>query len=212
MWSCELPSFGTGQKLKKIFSLPHIKKTTYGVCYFISSLVLNKVMVLMDAFQLKTTLISSILALLVGSLIYHIIKKKTQHVRNNNTKICTAPQAAGAWPFIGHMHLFLDHQKLTHKTLGLVADKHGPIFTITLGSYKVLVLSSCDMAKECFTLHDKAFSTRPCVASSKLMGYNYAMFWLHSLWSLLAWDEEVGYNWASVKPPPWTSQEYKSMS
>ncbi|KHN42045.1 Cytochrome P450 82C4 [Glycine soja] len=57
-----------------------------------------------------------------------------------------------------------------------MAEKHGPIFTIKLGSYKVLVLSSWEMAKECFTVHDKAFSTRPCVAASKLMGYNYAMF------------------------------------
>ncbi|KAG4386506.1 hypothetical protein GLYMA_11G059950v4 [Glycine max] len=67
-------------------------------------------------------------------------------------------------------------QQLTHKTLGTMADKHGPIFTIKLGSYKVLVLSSLEMAKECFTVHDKAFSTRPCVTASKLMTYNSAMF------------------------------------
>lgn len=124
----------------------------------------------MDSFQLKT-LISSILPLLICALIYHL--KKT---RSCNTKICsTVPQAGGAWPIIGHMHLFGSHQ-LTHKTLGMMADKHGPIFTITLGSYKVLVLSSWEMVKECFTVHDKAFSTRPCVAASKLMGYDCAMF------------------------------------
>ncbi|XP_027359631.1 cytochrome P450 CYP82D47-like [Abrus precatorius] len=125
----------------------------------------------MDAFQLKT-LISGILALLVGALFYQF--KKTL-VSNPNTKICSAPQAAGAWPIIGHLHLFGAHQ-LTHKTLGIMTDKHGPIFTIKLGSCKVLVLSSWEVAKECFTVHDKAFSTRPCVAASKLMGYNYAMF------------------------------------
>nr|KYP66679.1 Cytochrome P450 82A3 [Cajanus cajan] len=123
----------------------------------------------MDAFLLKT-LFSGILALLVCAL-FHQFKKTL----GTNTKICSAPQAAGAWPIIGHLHLFGDHQ-LTHKTLGMMAEKHGPIFTIKLGSYKVLVLSSWEMAKECFTVHDKAFSTRPCVAASKLMGYNYAMF------------------------------------
>ncbi|CAI8588792.1 unnamed protein product [Vicia faba] len=116
---------------------------------------------------LFNTLISTILTLLIGALIYHI--KKT------HTKNCTAPQAEGAWPIIGHLHLF-GAQKLTHKTLGTMADKHGPIFTIKLGSYNVLVLSSSEMAKECFTLHDKTFSARPLVAASKLMGYNYAMF------------------------------------
>ncbi|KAL9327701.1 hypothetical protein ACSQ67_002704 [Phaseolus vulgaris] len=123
----------------------------------------------MDAFLLKT-LFSGIIALLVCTLFYQL--KKTL---GGNTKICGAPQAAGAWPIIGHLHLFGSHQ-LTHKTLGVMAEKHGPIFTIKLGSYKVLVLSSWEMAKECFTVHDKVFSTRPCVAASKLMGYNYAMF------------------------------------
>ncbi|RDX74888.1 Cytochrome P450 82C4, partial [Mucuna pruriens] len=123
----------------------------------------------MDIFQLQT-LISGILALLVGALLYQL--KRTH---GPNTKIFTAPQAGGAWPIVGHLHLFGAHQ-LTHKTLGTMADKHGPIFTIKLGSYKVLVLSSWEMAKECFTVHDKAFSTRPCVAASKLMTYNSAMF------------------------------------
>lgn len=123
----------------------------------------------MDVFQLKTLTVTT-LTLLIGAFIYHVKKR-----HDRNTKICTAPQADGAWPIIGHLHFF-GGQQLTHKTLGVMADKHGPIFTIKLGSYKVLVLSSCEMAKECYTLHDKTFSTRPCVAASKLMGYNYAMF------------------------------------
>lgn len=32
------------------------------------------------------------------------------------------------------------------------------------------------MARECFTLHDKAFSTRPAITASKLLGYHYAAF------------------------------------
>jgi hypothetical protein len=32
------------------------------------------------------------------------------------------------------------------------------------------------MARECFTVHDKVLSTRPSMAASKLLGYNYAMF------------------------------------
>ncbi|KAB1204822.1 Cytochrome P450 82A3 [Morella rubra] len=55
-----------------------------------------------------------------------------------------------------------------------MADKYGPIFTLRLGSSRVLVLSSWEMAKECFTVHDKVFSTRPSILASRLLGY--AMF------------------------------------
>lgn len=57
-----------------------------------------------------------------------------------------------------------------------MADKYGPVFTIRLGSHRVLVLSGWEMARECFTVHDKVFSTRPSIAASKLLGYDYAMF------------------------------------
>ncbi|KAK8687242.1 hypothetical protein V6N13_086068 [Hibiscus sabdariffa] len=87
----------------------------------------------------------------------------------------SAPKAGGALPIIGHMHLFGGRQ-LTHKTLGAMADKYGPVFSIRLGSHDVLVISSWEMAKECFTVHDKIFSNRPTVAASKHLGYDYAMF------------------------------------
>ncbi|KHG04233.1 Cytochrome P450 protein [Gossypium arboreum] len=32
------------------------------------------------------------------------------------------------------------------------------------------------MAKECFTVHDKVFSTRPIITASKILGYDFAMF------------------------------------
>ncbi|GMY11650.1 Cytochrome P450 82A3 [Fagus crenata] len=57
-----------------------------------------------------------------------------------------------------------------------MADKYGPMFTIMLGSHRVLVLSCWEMAKECFTVHDKVFSTRPSTLASRLLGYNNAMF------------------------------------
>ncbi|KAL2348437.1 hypothetical protein Fmac_002437 [Flemingia macrophylla] len=123
----------------------------------------------MDVTQLQT-FISGIIALFIGVLVYQL--KKTH---GSNKKICTVPKAGGAWPIVGHLPLFGANQ-LTHKTLATMADKHGPIFSIKLGSYKYLVLSSWEMAKECFTVHDKAFSTRPSVAASKLMTYNTAMF------------------------------------
>ncbi|EOX91269.1 Cytochrome P450 [Theobroma cacao] len=98
-------------------------------------------------------------------------KKSSTHRK----RVCTAPQAGGALPVIGHMHLLGGHQ-LTHKTLGAMADKYGPVFSIRLGSHSALVLNSWEMARECFTVHDKVFSTRPVLTASKVLGYNYAMF------------------------------------
>lgn len=116
-------------------------------------------------FQLLLTLILIFLSLLIYFTYY---KLKT-------SPKCTAPEPTGAWPIIGHLHLFGGKQ-LTHKTLGTMADKHGPVFTIRLGSHRALVVNNWEMARECFTIHDKVFSTRPCITASKLLGYDYAMF------------------------------------
>ncbi|XP_009365841.2 cytochrome P450 CYP82D47 [Pyrus x bretschneideri] len=57
-----------------------------------------------------------------------------------------------------------------------MADKYGPIFTINLGQHKALIVSSWEMAKQCFTTNDKVFATRPKHLAGKLLGYNYSMF------------------------------------
>ncbi len=124
----------------------------------------------MDTLQFLLALFSSLFAILVCIFFYQLKRPTT-----NKKKTCTAPEAGGSWPIIGHMHL-LGGRQLTHKTLGALADKYGPAFTLRLGSYRVLVLSSWEMAKECFTVHDKVFSSRPSITATKLLGYDFAMF------------------------------------
>lgn len=85
------------------------------------------------------------------------------------------PEAAGAWSFIGHLPL-LGGPQPPHITLGDIANKYGPLFTIKLGVHPTLVVSSWDMAKECLTAHDIAFADRPKVLGLEIMGYNNAMF------------------------------------
>ncbi|KAK2971250.1 hypothetical protein RJ640_014258 [Escallonia rubra] len=87
------------------------------------------------------------------------------------------PEAAGAWPIIGHLHHFGGSQ-LFQQTLGSLADIYGPIFTIKLGVHRALVVSDWKMAKECLTTNDVVFASRPKSVASELMGYNYAMFGL----------------------------------
>lgn len=87
-----------------------------------------------------------------------------------------APKAPGAWPLIGHLHL-LRGQVPVCRTLGVMADKYGPIFELQLGSHRGLVVSSWEMVKDCFKeANDKIFATRPSMALSKHLGYDGAVF------------------------------------
>lgn len=117
-------------------------------------------------------LFSTLLALLLSVCLYGL-KRPTAGKATSFSR--APPQAGGAWPIIGHMHLFGGRQ-LTHKILGDMADKYGPVFTIKLGSHRVLVVNSWEMARDCLSVHDRAFSTRPSIAASKLLGYDLAMF------------------------------------
>ncbi|KAJ0527340.1 putative cytochrome P450 [Helianthus annuus] len=85
------------------------------------------------------------------------------------------PQAKGAWPIIGHLHL-LGGSALPHRIFSDLADTYGPVFTIKLGVRQALVVSDAEMAKQCFTTNDKAFASRPTSLLSVIMGYDYAMF------------------------------------
>lgn len=85
------------------------------------------------------------------------------------------PIVAGAWPIIGHLPL-LGGSELPHIKLGALADKYGPIFSIRLGIHSAVVINSWEAAKQCFTTHDLAVSSRPQILGGKLLGYNHAMF------------------------------------
>lgn len=85
------------------------------------------------------------------------------------------PEPSKAWPIIGHLHL-LGANKILHHLFGAMADKLGPIFSLQLGIHKIVVVSSSEVARECFTVQDKVFSNRPKSLAIKIMGYDHAMF------------------------------------
>ncbi|KAL4581141.1 hypothetical protein LXL04_017350 [Taraxacum kok-saghyz] len=95
--------------------------------------------------------------------------------RSTRAKIRRPPQAKGALPIIGHLHL-LSGPQLPHHVLGNMAEKHGLIFSIKLGLQDVVVVSNGMIAKSCFTTNDKAFATRPKSEATKLLAYDYAVF------------------------------------
>ncbi|KAL7606446.1 hypothetical protein Lser_V15G18810 [Lactuca serriola] len=120
-------------------------------------------------------LVSSIVATIFVPILVHRLLLPILHRKNENTgKNLKPPQAKGAWPIIGHLHL-LRGPELPHKVLGDMAEKHGPIYTVKLGVHQALVISDSKIAKDCFTTNDKAFASRPKMEASKIMAYNYAV-------------------------------------
>ncbi|KAH7575157.1 hypothetical protein JRO89_XS02G0055700 [Xanthoceras sorbifolium] len=94
--------------------------------------------------------------------------------RNNRKGSRKPPEAAGAWPIIGHLHL-LGSDQLLHQNLGEMADKYGKAFTIRLGIHRALVISSWEVTRECFTINDKVLSTRPESLGAKILAYDHLM-------------------------------------
>nr|AGO03797.1 cytochrome P450-like protein [Tanacetum cinerariifolium]AXL93714.1 Cytochrome P450 [Tanacetum cinerariifolium] len=117
-----------------------------------------------------TTLATFLFVLVIAFMILN-------KMRVNRSKHNAPPRAKGAWPIIGHLHLVAGSRPRQH-VLGDWADKYGPIFTIKLGFHQALVVSSTEIAKECFTTNDKVFASRPKAKAVEIMGYNYAMFGL----------------------------------
>ncbi|XP_038704589.1 cytochrome P450 CYP82D47-like [Tripterygium wilfordii] len=105
----------------------------------------------------------------IAVFIYYLCSVSRKETKN------LPPEAAGARPFMGHLHL-LGGSRPTHLTLADLADKTGPIFTIRLGVHRALVVSDWKIAKECFTTNDMAFANRPKALAPEILGYNYAMF------------------------------------
>ncbi|XP_062102822.1 flavonoid-6-hydroxylase-like [Humulus lupulus] len=104
---------------------------------------------------------------LLGFLVDHLSKKF-----NTNS----VPKPSGALPIIGHLHLFSGHVPVA-RILAAMADKHGPIFSLRIGQHQVMVLSSWELVKDCFTTNDRAFANRPSsLAVGKHIGYDNASF------------------------------------
>nr|AAK63940.1 putative cytochrome P450 [Oryza sativa Japonica Group]BCL64961.1 cytochrome P450 [Oryza sativa Japonica Group] len=88
---------------------------------------------------------------------------------NGKNKGMRLPPGLPAVPIIGHLHLV---KKPMHATLSRLAARHGPVFSLRLGSRRAVVVSSPGCARECFTEHDVAFANRPRFESQLLMSFD----------------------------------------
>nr|GMD89087.1 cytochrome P450 CYP82D47-like [Ipomoea batatas] len=111
--------------------------------------------------------------IVVAIALYVVIRYLCRNTKSGSRRL--PPEAGGAWPILGHLHLFRG-STLLHVALGEMADKYGPAFTIRIGVHRVLVVSDRELAKDLFTAHDVKISCRPRSRAAKHLGYNYVMF------------------------------------
>ncbi|KAH7524014.1 hypothetical protein FEM48_Zijuj06G0073400 [Ziziphus jujuba var. spinosa] len=98
---------------------------------------------------------TSIIAL-CAIVILVIISYLILHRGVDKSKVAIAPEAKGSWPIIGH--------------LPLLGGSTPPRM------HRALVVSNCEMAKECFTINDLQVLSRPKLIATKHFSYNHAMF------------------------------------
>ncbi|KAF3774991.1 Cytochrome P450 82C4 [Nymphaea thermarum] len=110
---------------------------------------------------------------LAALLAFFFIRKIWQKSKSEGR--CRLPEPNGSWPIVGHLGLLTGTTPL-YRTLATLSEKHGPLFSLQLGQRRAIVVSSMDLAKECFTVNDRAFAGRPPLESFKRLGYDHAMF------------------------------------
>ncbi|CAI0429030.1 unnamed protein product [Linum tenue] len=104
------------------------------------------------------------LPLLFLSLTYLALKSTTSGRRK------LPPSPPWGLPIVGHSGLM---KPPIHRTLHALAQRHGPIFSLRLGTRLAVVVSSASLAEECFTKNDVAFANRPRLTMAKHIHYNY---------------------------------------
>ncbi|XP_026418068.1 cytochrome P450 CYP82D47-like [Papaver somniferum] len=126
--------------------------------------------------------IAGLLALL--SFFYYLWISKLS--RNTKLSSVQPPEVAGALPILGHLPRLLGGlggSRPLFKILADMSDIYGPIFMVRFGMHPTLVVSSWEMAKECFTTNDKFLTGRPSGAADKyltsgLFGFStYGPYW-----------------------------------
>nr|GMD73148.1 cytochrome P450 82C4-like [Ipomoea batatas] len=95
--------------------------------------------------------------------------------KNGNSSKPLPPVVPGAWPVIGHFRQLTSGKEPLIRTLGALADKYGPIFTVRIGMQPSVIISSWETARDCFSTNDKILADRPPSCAGKYLGYDHAV-------------------------------------
>lgn len=104
-----------------------------------------------------------------------LMGKNSSYSASKKTRWTTPPEVGGAWPLLGHLRQLSSGKQPLVRTLGELADKYGPIFTIRVGMQPAVIISSWETARDCFSTNDKLLADRPPVCAGKYLGYDYAV-------------------------------------
>uniref|UniRef100_A0A6N2KB36 Cytochrome P450 n=1 Tax=Salix viminalis TaxID=40686 RepID=A0A6N2KB36_SALVM len=94
---------------------------------------------------------SRLLLLLPPCLVFLLLSTKFLLRKRKQSKINDLPPSPFALPIIGHLYLL---KQPVHRALHSLSKKHGPVFSIKLGSRLAVVVSSPSAVEECFTKND----------------------------------------------------------
>ncbi|XVF19431.1 hypothetical protein REPUB_Repub11eG0110200 [Reevesia pubescens] len=104
--------------------------------------------------------------LLLFSFLFIIITKKIGARRHSKN----LPPGPPKLPIIGNLHQL---GPLAHRSLQQLSKKYGPIMLLQLGSVPTLIVSSADAARTIFTTNDLDCCSRPLLAATGRLSYNY---------------------------------------
>ena len=108
----------------------------------------------------------SVSAISIGILFFSVFLSLLTRKSKGRLSCLPGPSAL---PIIGNLHQL---GALPHRTLQRMAEKHGPIMSLKLGSLDFVVASSSQVTKQIMKTHDLNFSNRAPSTMSKYLLYN----------------------------------------
>uniref|UniRef100_A0A6N2LEQ2 Cytochrome P450 n=1 Tax=Salix viminalis TaxID=40686 RepID=A0A6N2LEQ2_SALVM len=140
-----------------------------------TSIRIDKTLFSLDLSYTQFQMILEALVLLVLYGFWKILSRNSE-----SKKLSRAPEPPWAWPVFGHLPGLLSSEPAC-KTLGAIADKYGPIYSLKFGIHRTLVVSSWETVKDCLSTNDRVLATRASIAAGKHMFYNNAALKLTTL-------------------------------
>lgn len=108
-----------------------------------------------------------LIPLAIVSIATLLIFIKTRRWHNSSLRLPPGPKML---PVIGNLHQI---SALPHRSLWSLAQRHGPVMLLRLGTVPTVVLSSPEAAREALKTHDADCCSRPPAAGPRLLSYGY---------------------------------------
>lgn len=116
--------------------------------------------------------VTAVAVVALGGLLLWIMKGYLQDHRKGSSKLPNLPEVPGL-PVLGN--LLQLKEKKPHKTFTKWAKTYGPIYSIKIGSNRIVVLNSTEVAKEAMVTRFQSISTRKLTKALEILTANKCM-------------------------------------